>query len=136
MSRLLVYLACLLALSACKVAVIAPPHGAVSSDDMAFMCLPGNTCEIDVSTFDLDIKLQAIAKPGYRFVHWKGGEHHICPDFTERVCRIRTDNVDANNRELQEMLATDHVFLLAPVFEPEATPADPEGIFLDSLLFD
>ena len=136
MPRLLVYLVCLLALSACKVEVIAPPHGAVSSDDMAFICLPGNTCEIDVSTFDLDIKLQAIAKPGYRFVRWKGGEHHICPDFTARVCRIRTNNQDASNRELQEMLATDHVFLLEPVFEPETAPAGSEASFLESLLFD
>ena len=38
-------------------------------------------------------------------------------DFTETVCHIRTDHIDASNRDFQDMLATDHVFYLEPVFE-------------------
>ena len=123
-------------LAGCKIQVTAPYEGAVASADMEFVCLPESVCEIEVADFEMDMKLHAVSRPGYRFVAWADGEKHLCPGFTEQICRIRTDNLDPDDPELQALMATDHMFYLEPVFEREAHPPGAEDLFLDSLLFD
>lgn len=136
MNKLALCLLSLLCISGCKVTVIAPQGGAVATGDMAFICMPGERCDISVNNFDVNMKLYAVPAPGYRFVHWKKGEHHICPGFEELSCNIRTDNVDRENEELQQMLATDHVFLLQPVFALDDTPPSLDSLLFDGQIFD
>ena len=72
-------------LAGCKIQVTAPYEGAVASADMEFVCLPESVCEIEVADFEMDMKLHAVSRPGYRFVAWADGEKHLCPGFTEQM---------------------------------------------------
>ncbi len=125
--------ACLL--TGCKIQVTVPETGGVMSHDLVFICGPGQTCELDVSHFDMDMQLHAISKPGYRFVRWRGGKRHVCAGETEQVCRVRTDNLDRDHPELQKLIDGDQMFYLEPEFEPETTPPDTDAMFVNSLLF-
>ncbi len=136
MKKLALCLLYLLCMSGCKVMVIAPEEGAVATADMAFVCMPGESCEISVDHFDVNMKLYAVPAPGYRFVHWKKDERYICPGLEELSCHIRTDNVDQGNTDIQEMLATEHVFMLQPVFVRDDTPPSLDSLLLDGQIYD
>ena len=112
---------CLVSLSGCKVVIIAPPHVAIVSGDMTFMCLPGETCELDVSDYEFDLSLYAVPKPGYRFLYWSAEPEHLCPGFFSNKCHISTRSVDPNNEEFRNMLQSPRVFYLEPVYRRDET---------------
>lgn len=103
-------------LNGCKVVVVAPSHVAVVSEDMTFMCLPGETCEIDVSDYDFDMSLYAVPKPGYRFLYWSGEEGHLCPRFYSTKCHLTTRGIDPANEKFRTLLLSEQVFYLKPVY--------------------
>ena len=136
MMRRILLLLVVCALSACKVVVTAPQHGAVVSEDLVFFCLPGERCEIDFADFTTDMKLQVIAKPGYKFDRWMDAPRHLCPGFTERVCRLNTNELDPGNPDHVAMLDSEHVFYLEAVLTLDMEDPDPAIIFFDGQQFD
>ena len=112
-------------LSACRVQVIAPEGAAVITLDGSFTCLAGNTCEIPVDTFDIDLKLYAFSQPGYEFSHWSDGEGYICAQSEALACAINTTALDPENVLLQEMLLSDSAVYLKPVLRHTQEYGDP-----------
>lgn len=113
-----------LVLGGCKVIVVAPPHVAVVSEDMEFACMPGQTCEIDVSDYKFDMVLYAVPKPGYSFLYWKSGAENICPGFYSNKCHISTLGADQSNEALNELLSSERRFYLEPVYRRDETAPD------------
>ena len=110
-----------LAISGCKLVIIAPPHVAVGSEDMNFMCLPGNTCEIDVSDYQFDMSFYAIPKPGYSFLHWKSDPGHLCPGFFSNKCHVSTVGIDPADHQFATLLHSSARFYLEPVYRRDET---------------
>lgn len=107
---------CVLGLSGCKLRVVAPDHVAVVSGDMTFMCLPGETCEINVSDYDFDLSLYAVPKPGYRFLYWSREKDHLCPGFFSNKCHLSTRDIDPSIDSFREVMNSDQVFYLEPIY--------------------
>ena len=123
------------ALSACKVVVVAPDHGAVVSGDLTFFCLPGERCEIDFAHFTTDMRLQVIAEPGCMFERWNDVPSYLCSGFTDPVCRLSTNNLDPQNTDHLAMLDSEHVFYVgAVVVDPDGP--DPSIVLFDGQVFD
>ena len=118
-------------LSACKVVVIAPPQGAIVSQDLAFYCSPGNECEIDFTDFSTDMALHVIPQPGYRFSHWSDAPRHLCPGFTDDICRLNTGELDPADPMHVDMLNSNHLFYLQAVMTGDEQSPDPDNILHD-----
>ena len=114
-SRLLSLLCAALcaALTACKVVVIVPEGGKVITED-GFICLAGETCEIDVSDTDFDSTFTAMPDEGVTFQRWKKNPGYLCGGLT-RPCRLSTTGFPGNDN-LLEILASDDEFFLEPIF--------------------
>lgn len=111
---------CSVMLSGCKLVVIAPAHVAVVSEDMSFVCLPGETCELDISDYQFDMSLYAVPKPGYSFLYWSSAPDHLCPGFFSNKCHLSTVGVDTADAEFARVLSSDRRFYLEPIYRRDA----------------
>ena len=112
----LIIASCGLLLSACKVVVVAPPHVAVVNEDISFVCMPGQTCEIEVSDYNFDMSLYAVPRPGYTFLYWSSETDHLCPGFFSNKCRLSTVGIDPGDEEFRAVLESDRMYYLEPVY--------------------
>ncbi len=117
-------------LGGCKVVVVAPPHVAVVSGDMSFMCPPSQTCEIDVSDYSFDMSLYAVPKPGYSFLYWRSAPDHLCPGFFSNKCHLSTVGIDPADEDFAQLLFSQRRFYLEPIYrrDEEAPTLDWQDI--------
>lgn len=121
-SRYLVLVVAVVMVASCKIRIVVPEGGDVSSVSGAFNCQAGNTCDIDVVDVFFDEVFVADASPGYTFKswkRWKGSKNGFCGGGTS-TCALTTVGFDAFPA-LVGVLQSENVFYLSPVFKKGAT---------------
>lgn len=107
---------------ACKVRIVVPEGGDVSSQSGAFNCKAGETCTIDVVDIFFEETFVATPAQGYRFHAWKkwpGKKNGFCGGRTI-PCELSTAGFDASPA-LMSILEGDDIFYLQPIFKKTAT---------------
>lgn len=109
-----------LSIAGCKIRIIVPEGGSVTTESGAYTCGWGEKCDIDVVDFYFDETF--IAKPTgqYKFLHWSKGPNRIC-GAEKQECRIHSTGYD-EDLDLAEatlaLLESEERFYLVPVFAP------------------
>ena len=114
--RTLLLVLLVLTVSACKVRITVPTGGDVTTQSGAYFCAAGDTCEIEVNDLFFNEQFVASAADGYEFVEWKTQADGLCGGFTGS-CTLVTFFFD-EYPELMEILESDRVYYLEPVFAP------------------
>ena len=116
----------LLTIASCKVRVVVPEGGSVTTQSGAYDCAAGKTCNIDIVDFFFDQTFVAKPAQDYRFKFWRKGDRRFCGVSSE-PCRLFTTGLDANADlagAMRSFFESDEVFYLQPVFEKKATAND------------
>ncbi len=102
-------------LTACKVEIVVPSNGSVTTLSGAYACSAGKICEIQV--LDLFFYETFIAEPaaGYKFSHWVKNSGGLCGGDAG-PCRLHTSNF-SDSPALMFLLESDEIVYLTPVFE-------------------
>jgi hypothetical protein len=119
--RTLTIFALVALLGACKIVIMVPENGRVTSAN-GEVCLAGETCVIEVTTTDYEDVFTAVPDAGYSFKRWKAADLHFCGNATGN-CRLSTVGFDAFPI-LLDILASDDEFFMVPVFVSSANPYD------------
>jgi hypothetical protein len=111
--------------ASCKVSVVVPAGGSVTTQSGAYSCAAGKTCNIDV--LDIYFDQTFVAKPatGYQFKSWKKANRRFCGG-SSKSCRLFTSGFSGNDL-LMSFLATNEVFYLQPEFEKIANVTSNAG---------
>jgi hypothetical protein len=120
-SRLVKILGVVVALGSvggCKVAVMVPDGGDVTSGTGTRNCASGVLCEFDVVDRTFSDSFTAKAKPGYKFVKWKAGPGFLCGNSGNAMCIVDNTKATANIAPaFDAVIAGQSVFYAMPVFE-------------------
>ncbi len=116
-SWLIVCIAVLM-IGACKIRIAVPEGGNVSTVSEAYYCGSRKTCEINVVDTFFDETFVVEPSKGYTFTNWKRRKGAICKGKKPNPCRLFTSFFD-QFPVLMEVLESDKVFYLEPVFLPE-----------------
>lgn len=106
----------LLALAGCKVRIEVPEGGEVVSASGEYFCGEGDTCVLDVRDTDFDQRFVAVADDSHVFRGWRRGDGYFCGGKSGD-CVLATTGFPGND-DLMQVLKSDRVFHLVPVFEP------------------
>ncbi|MEM9396314.1 MAG: YHYH protein [Pseudomonadota bacterium] len=106
--------ASVLLLAGCKIQVIAPQGGSVTTESGNYLCEAGNSCQIEVTDTLFSETFTVVANDGYEFVGWRSRDKGLCGGSTE-ACTLFTSGF-AGNEALLAFLASDEVFYLEAVF--------------------
>jgi hypothetical protein len=112
--RVLIIVFSIVFVTACKVRIVVPEGGSVSSDSGAFSCSSGKSCNISVVDLFFDETFRAVPASGYEFSKWKKRDRGFCGNKSE-PCRLYTSGF-AEYDNLIAFLESDAVFYLQPVF--------------------
>ncbi|MEM8490613.1 MAG: hypothetical protein AAF756_07260 [Pseudomonadota bacterium] len=113
-------------LAGCKIQVSSSTGGSVRTLSGSLTCAPGAACpEVDVSTTTFDETFVAEPDDGFVFDGWRRRDRGLCGGSSD-PCRLFTSGF-AGNDILLAFLASDDVFFLEAVFEPESDPGSGTG---------
>jgi len=117
--RLTLAVLAMIAIVSCKLAVIVPAGGSVTTSSGTYTCTAGNTCDIDVVDFYFDETFTAVPADGYAFKAWGDGYRRFCSN-DPKSCRLLTTFFTGDwVPSIQTFLdSSDEVFYLQPVFVP------------------
>lgn len=101
-------------LAACKIKIIVPDGGEVTTESGTYTCAAGNTCTIEVSDILFDEIFHAAPSSGYEFSGWKKRDKGLCGGNSS-PCALSTTAFGGNN-SLMAFLESDEVFYLEPEF--------------------
>ena len=109
----------LLSIASCKLRVVVPEDGSVTTSSGSFSCASGETCDIDVVDFFFDETFTGIAANGNAFTSWQKGSRQFCGN-SPKPCHLFTANLPSNLMALIGGFidSNDEVFYLQPVFSP------------------
>jgi len=99
--------------SGCKIIVTVPFGGKVVTED-GFVCLAGETCEIEVSDDSFNSTFTAMPAQGYTFVRWRPKAGAFCGD-AKVPCPLSTAGF-GDYPVLVDFLNSDSEVFLEPVF--------------------
>ena len=102
----------------CRLKIIVPEGGNVTTASGAYNCNAGKTCKIDVVDLFFDETFIAEPSKGYKFKSWKKWRKKrrgFCGG-SSKPCRLHTPPFEGFP-ELMSFLESDEVFYLKPVFE-------------------
>lgn len=108
-------LSVLLLLTGCKLVVIVPSGGEVSSSSGDYHCTESTKCSFDVADLDFLEVFVPHAAPGYRFAGWRSAKRTLCGG-QENSCEIASAGL-ASHPALLQLLESDEEFYLEPIFE-------------------
>lgn len=114
MRALLILLACTV-IAACRIEIVVPEGGYVTSESGDYSCTAGRKCIMDVVDIFFDETFQAIPDSGHSFKQWKKREKGLCGG-QDSPCRLATTGF-GGNADLMAILDSEAVFWLEPVFE-------------------
>jgi hypothetical protein len=100
-------------------------------------CEESSSCSYEVTDTSFDESFTAIAKGGYVFSHWRGGDGYQCPGSENPVCQV-SNTQGAGNANAESIVASDADFgIVEPVFRAQRRPApvvvDATGTVVGSL---
>jgi antitoxin component YwqK of YwqJK toxin-antitoxin module len=113
-TKILVTFLVLLAISGCKLKIIVPEGGYITTLSANHLCQSSEACVIEVNSTDFDETFVAIANAGYFFRKWEKSESSLCGGSVEN-CRLATRSF-RGNKPLMAMLDSDATFKLKPIF--------------------
>jgi hypothetical protein len=105
----------ILMVASCKIRIVVPEGGSVTTSSGAYTCAAGKTCNIDVVDLFFDETFNAVPANGYEFSSWKKRAQGFCGGKSG-PCRLYTSGFEGNEA-LMHFLENDEVFYLQPVFE-------------------
>ena len=105
----------------CRLEVIVPEGGRVTSASGSFDCDTATTCKSDITDYNFEEAFTAIPNTGYRFAGWSKTESNVCEGI-EGTCELslRTLPTSLRNR----IFNSDSVARLAPIFEATDIPQE------------
>jgi len=106
---------CLL-LVGCKVELIVPDNGQVTSTNGQYDCAVNQSCIFDIEDGSFEQTFTAIPAPGYRFVAWSTTESNVCEGITT-ACTLSMKDLPPTLR--RSALASNTVARLKPIFEQQ-----------------
>jgi hypothetical protein len=129
LARNVVVIALVCLTAGCKLALIVPGGGEVSSASAARNCDGGDDgrfCTFDVSSVTLPFSesFTATAKPGYLFLNWQGGDGFKCADSTSSVCTVV---IPDNVLGVLSLVSYETAYVM-PVFRYVGIDTDGDGI--------
>lgn len=104
--------------TACKVNIVVPAGGEVSSVSGTHRCAANSSCTLDVSHTAFDETFNAVPASGYVFKGWRKSNGYFCGG-SNKPCRLATSGFSGNSA-LMHLLQSDRNFYLEPVFESSA----------------
>lgn len=108
----------------CKLAVMVPSGGDVTSASGTRNCSGKSVCEFEITSPTFSDSFTAVAKPGYQFVKWNTGGGFLCPNSTSPTCTV-TLTGDANSANVVATFTTAYVM---PVFKDIGIDTDGDTI--------
>jgi predicted secreted Zn-dependent protease len=120
----------LLALAGCKIEIVMPVGGSLTSDSGLYGCAAGETCVINVDHVFFTESFVAVPATGFAFSHWEKKPGSFCGDRQLPDCSnfgtLRFPNFPA----LMALLDSDTVYTMTPVFTIlDGTPVVSDGTF-------
>ena len=130
LSRLVVLrAACLLGfsvfLSSCNIALVVVKGGDVTSASGLYSCSAGSNCLVEVPDRSFAETFTAVPHEGYRFSHWLSADQGLCGGRTEPDCQIQV-GILPDNPVVDDIIASDDIYYLIPVFVEEVPEPEPE----------
>jgi uncharacterized repeat protein (TIGR02543 family) len=130
LSKALVILTVFGLATGCKLALMVPAGGEVTSASTTRDCdggSGGKFCTFDIASASLPFSesFTAIAKPGYQFVKWQTGNDFRCPGSTNPVCTVTLGNDIVG----AVILAAYETGYLMPVFKDVGFDTDGDSIY-------
>jgi hypothetical protein len=112
----------------CKLVVIVPSGGDVTSASGTRNCSGGSLCEHNITADNFNETFTAVAKPGYVFAKWStGSSGFFCKDSINPNCVI--NNVGAAvNPVIESVIAGGQHFYIMPLFDFVGIDTDEDGI--------
>ena len=124
--RLMTFLAITTLVSSCKLAVMVPSGGDVSSTSGNRNCAGGSLCEFNITDSTFNETFTAVARPGYAFSKWSAGPGFLCANSTNPTCVI--SNVGSEGNAIVEgVIATGQHFYAMPLFDFVGVDTDGDG---------
>jgi hypothetical protein len=126
--RYIVGALCLLTLVSCKIRVVVPDGGSVTTASGTFSCPSGKTCDIDVLDFYFDETFKASAEEGYTFTSWRKGDRRFCGK-DPKPCHLFTTAFTGDwvSAVLPFLESNEEVFYLQPIFKPAGDIVSANG---------
>jgi hypothetical protein len=112
-------------LAGCKLVVVSPQGGDVTSLSNTRNCAGGSLCEIDVKK-QFSESFTAVAKPGYQFVRWQKGTDFLCGDSTSPTCAV---TLSGNAAVDAAIVALFDIAYIMPIYKDVGVDTDGDGIF-------
>jgi hypothetical protein len=108
-----------LVLTGCRLEIIVPKGGQVTSASGNYNCGEASTCQINISDGEFEDTFNALPNAGYRFVGWSETDSNLCEGL-DSSCKLslRTLPISLRNR----ILSSSSVGRLAPIFEATDIP--------------
>lgn len=114
--RTLLFAVLMILLSACRIDIIVPAGGAVSSESGAYSCAANSTCAVAVADSRFNETFAAIPAQGFQFIGWKKGLALLCGGSLS-PCPIDTSWF-VQYDDMMNLLRSDGVVYVEPVFIP------------------
>jgi hypothetical protein len=110
----------------CKLAVMVPSGGDVTSSSSTRNCTGGSLCEHNITDSTFNDSFTAVAKPGYVFTKWNSGSGFFCGNSTNPTCTISNVGT-AGNAAIEGIIATGQFFYAMPLFAFVGIDTDGDG---------
>ncbi len=117
--------------ASCKLTIIVPEHGRVTTLSGNFQCDSGATCDIDIADTLFDETFITEPSPGYAFDGWQADRGYLCGSSTA-PCRLFT-TLFAGNEAFESLLESELTLLLAPRFRPSDVFSAGQDMLLGSV---
>jgi hypothetical protein len=125
--KVLVILSLIGLMTGCKLAIMVPSGGDVTSESQKRNCAGGSLCEHNITDSTFNESFTAIARPGYVFSKWNKGAGFLCGDSTNPTCVISNVGT-AGNAAIEGIIATGQYFYAMPLFEFVGIDTDGDGV--------
>lgn len=115
--KILTILAATTLFSGCKLNVVAPTGGDVTSASGTRNCAGGSNCEFIIADNTFNESFTAVPKPGYVFTKWSAGDGFQCANSTNPVCTINnTAYVMGSNAGIDSFIRSGVLVYAMPLF--------------------
>jgi hypothetical protein len=115
--KVLIVLAAATLFSGCRINLIAPTGGDVTSASGTRNCAGGSTCEFIIADNTFNESFTAVARPGYVFARWNKGDGFQCGGSTNPVCTIdNTGYIMGTDAFVDDLIKSGRHFYVMPLF--------------------
>lgn len=114
-------------IAACKLAVIVPSGGDVTSASGTRNCAGGSQCEFNITDKTFNDSFTAVAKPGYVFSKWAAGDGFLCGNSANATCVANNTATPSGNADIDNYIAGGSLFYAMPLFTFVGIDTDGDG---------